>query len=73
MILPILQIADSRIVGEKREVPVFVTGESAAGGKYEAIFEAAADEPEKPQPQKVGEAASFTKEQVRFPSYRVTI
>jgi hypothetical protein len=58
-ILLILQIADSRIVGEKREVPVFVTGEPAAAGKYEAIFEPVVDEPEKIQPQKVGEAALF--------------
>jgi len=28
--ITILQIADSRIVGEKREVPVFVTGEPIA-------------------------------------------
>ncbi|KIM37729.1 hypothetical protein M413DRAFT_30661 [Hebeloma cylindrosporum] len=37
---------ESRIVGEKREVPVFVTGEPAAAGKYEAIFEPVSDEPE---------------------------
>lgn len=55
--LPNFSIADSRIVGEKREVPVFVTGEPAAAGKYEAVFEPVADEPEKIQPQKVGETA----------------
>jgi len=57
--VPIFQIADSRIVGEKREVPVFVTGEPAAAGKYEAIFEPVADEPKKIQLQQVGDTALF--------------